>query len=184
MTRSASRGTSEKSRTRTASRRPASSVGTAAHMPRSSCRRNASISSCSSSATSGSPSARSWSPMSRLHPSRASLRRLWQRTSFGLELLPRGRSSGTGDALDAESRRPARRPRRARAGPAEATPRGHPASRDGGDAQVERHGRGTPPPSRSGCSRSRAAAPSGCSGPGIVSGAAAPSSSRSAPLSP
>ena len=45
MTRSASRGTSEKSRTMRASRRPSGvAVGTAAHMPRSSWRRNSSTS--------------------------------------------------------------------------------------------------------------------------------------------
>ena len=62
ITRSASRGTSAKSRTIVASRRPRSAVGTAAHMPWSSWRRNSSIRRSSSSATSGSPSASRTSP--------------------------------------------------------------------------------------------------------------------------
>src|SRR3954466_13229528 len=63
ITRSALSGTSEKSRTMVASRLPPGpSCGTAAHMPRSSWRRNSSTRRSSSSATDGSPSASSSSP--------------------------------------------------------------------------------------------------------------------------
>ena len=55
-------GISEKSRTMVASCRGPSDVGTAAHIPRSSWRRNSSTRRSSSSATSGSPSASSTSP--------------------------------------------------------------------------------------------------------------------------
>src|SRR5439155_2468792 len=63
ITRSASRGTSAKLFTSSASRRPSRrSVGTAAHMPASSSRRKASISSRSCSGASTSPSASRTSP--------------------------------------------------------------------------------------------------------------------------
>ena len=63
MTRPVSRGISSNARTISASRRPSTRVvGTAAHIPASSWRRNSSISACSSSATSTSPSAMSCSP--------------------------------------------------------------------------------------------------------------------------
>src|SRR6266545_8424769 len=63
ITRSASAGTSEKSRTMVASRLPAGpSWGIAAHMPRSSWRRNSRTRRSSSSATAGSPSASRTSP--------------------------------------------------------------------------------------------------------------------------
>ena len=63
ITRSASRGTSAKLFTSSASRRPSVvSVGTAAHIPASSSRLNASINARSSSATSTSPSASTISP--------------------------------------------------------------------------------------------------------------------------
>src|SRR4029079_3533813 len=63
ITRSASRGTSSKRLTSSASRRPPLvSVDTAAHMPASSSARNAAISSASSSGISTSPSASTISP--------------------------------------------------------------------------------------------------------------------------
>src|SRR5215210_1980600 len=63
MTRPVSRGISSNRRTISASRRPSQRVvGTAAHIPWSSWRRNSSISACSSWATSTSPSAISCSP--------------------------------------------------------------------------------------------------------------------------
>src|SRR6185437_14645040 len=78
ITRSAAAGTSVKSRTMVASRRPPGpSCGTAAHIPSSSWRRNSRTRRSSSSATSGSPSASRTSPfpgvmrssfMSRLCP--------------------------------------------------------------------------------------------------------------------
>src|SRR5262249_55888486 len=137
ITRSASRGTSEKSRTTVAPRRPHPSVvGTAAHIPSSSWRRNSSISRSSSSRTSTSPSARTTSPcpgcIRRSFTDGASLRlclRVWlvpgreredvDRAGAGAEPaeavgdgLGRDRLRGNGGVGDALAAREQRRDRR------------------------------------------------------------------------
>ena len=138
------RAESRRSRAPSASCRPPSLVGTAAHIPRSSWRRNSSIRRSSSSATSGSPSASSTSPCPG-----------FMRTSFMDAIMPaaaeRGRraarrsaSASTGPGPAPISRRPCRPPRRRSA-----------RASSGGLRELGR-ARAAPPAPSSGCSRSRA----------------------------
>ena len=120
------------------------SVGTAAHMPRSSWRRNSATRRSSSSASSGSPSASRTSPCPG-----------FIRTSFTAAIMPAARSrpaSGAGEPEDVDRPGAARRSRAGRCRP----PRRRSRAPSGRPRRAPRRGRGTRRAPTSGCSPSRA----------------------------